>query len=167
MVTSKLPPRFTLMSRNKMGMRVSIAALVPRHSPAMTFIVLLPSERNQNNTNKEEKKKKSKCWIPNIERGSFWQARNVSLARKGPALFNCLPKSLRNCLNCCTDSFKVKLDKWLTNIPDESQIPGYTGMRRRETNCITDMQSIDGKYSETFPKQAWIHFSYLIIYLYL
>ena len=83
-----------------------------------------------------------KCQIPNIETGPFQQTRNLSLARKGPALFNCLPKPLRDTSNCSTDSFKVKLEKWLTNIPDEPQIPGYSGMRRRNTNSITDMQSI-------------------------
>lgn len=69
-------------------------------------------------------------------------ARSISLARQGPKLFNCLPKSLRNASNCSTDSFKQKLDKWLETIPDEPQIPNYTGMRRRESNSISDMLSI-------------------------
>ena len=86
-----------------------------------------------------------KCRIASIQRGPFQMARSISLARQGPKLFNCLPKSLRNASNCSTDSFKQKLDKnglrpSLMNTPDPRN---YTaGMRRRESNSISDMLSI-------------------------
>ena len=43
METSKEPPRLILISKNMIGILVSIVALVPKHSPAITFTVVLPS----------------------------------------------------------------------------------------------------------------------------
>ena len=44
--------------------------------------------------------------------------------------------------NCGVNDFKKELDKVLEKIPDEPLLPGYTMMRRRETNSVFDMISI-------------------------
>ena len=41
----------------------------------------------------------------------------------GPALFNCIPKSIKN--KETLTSFKSALDKWLRSLPDEPPISGY------------------------------------------
>ena len=37
------------------------------------------------------------------------------------------------------DSFKRRLDRYLNTVPDEPQIPGYTAMRRTESNSLLEM----------------------------
>jgi hypothetical protein len=44
--------------------------------------------------------------------------------------------------NCTVDSFKSELDKYLSSIPDEPQIPGYTCCRRAESNSILHMKCL-------------------------
>ncbi len=51
-------------------------------------------------------------------------------------LFNTLPSELRNMTNCSSESFKQALDTFLKTIPDEPQTPGYTYMRRAESNSL-------------------------------
>ena len=57
----------------------------------------------------------------------------------GPRLFNTLPAAIRNKTGCTVEEFKRGLDKFLGTVPDEPQIPGYTAMRRAETNSLIDM----------------------------
>ena len=54
-------------------------------------------------------------------------------------LFNTLPSELRNMTNCSSKSFKQALDTFLKTIPDEPQTPGYTYMRRAESNSLIHM----------------------------
>ena len=42
----------------------------------------------------------------------------------GAKLFNCLPKSLRDC-DASVNTFKKRLDKFLKMIPDQPCLPGY------------------------------------------
>ena len=49
--------------------------------------------------------------------------RQNSFASIGPALFNCIPKSVKNKETLI--SFKSALDKWLKLLPDEPPISGY------------------------------------------
>ena len=65
--------------------------------------------------------------------------RYASLSSRGPQLFNILPAELRNLNNCSVEIFKRALDRFLTNIPDEPLIPGYTAMRRADSNSLVDM----------------------------
>ena len=58
---------------------------------------------------------------------------------KGPQLFNILPADIRNLNSCSVDIFKRALDRFLTNVPDEPLIPGYTAMRRADSNSLLDM----------------------------
>ena len=65
--------------------------------------------------------------------------RYASLSIRGPQLFNTLPPELRNITDCSVEKFKGELDRFLSNVPDEPQIPGYTAMRRAESNSLVDM----------------------------
>ena len=67
------------------------------------------------------------------------KVRYSSLSVRGPQLFNVLPADLRNLKNCSVESFKRALDKFLSTVPDEPQIPGYTAMRRADSNSLVDM----------------------------
>ena len=44
------------------------------------------------------------------------------------------------------DSFKRRLDRYLSTIPDEPQIPGYTAQRRAESNSLLDMTRLGEAY---------------------
>ena len=57
----------------------------------------------------------------------------------GPILFNCLPKELRSMTDCSALKFKNNLDKFLVDLPDESDIPGQTSLC--PTNRIKDQVS--------------------------
>ena len=45
-------------------------------------------------------------------------------------LFNVLQSSVRYTTNCSTEVIKRRLDRHLSTVPDEPQIPGYTACRR-------------------------------------
>ena len=82
------------------------------------------------------------CDIPSIATRSspkIKSLREASLPVKGQRLFNTLPQEIRNITGCKKDIFKRELDKYLKDIPDEPQIPGYTELRRVETNSLVDM----------------------------
>ena len=57
-------------------------------------------------------------------------------------MFNSLPLDLRNSTGCSVDAFKRKLDRFLRTVPDEPQIPGYTAMRRADSNSLLDMVKV-------------------------
>ena len=65
--------------------------------------------------------------------------RHAGLSIKGPRLFNILPVELRNLSDITVEEFKRELDRYLTSIPDEPLIPGYTAMRRTDSNSLLDM----------------------------
>ena len=71
-------------------------------------------------------------------------ARYASLGYRGPCLFNTVPAHIRNLTNVPVDEFKKELDKFLSTVPDEPQIPGYTMYRRADTNSIIDMVKLGG-----------------------
>ena len=82
------------------------------------------------------------CFVPALKRQVSARLQSLRLATlgvHGAKLFNCLPKQVRAISSCGVEDFKKELDKNLLQIPDEPQIPGYTAMRRRETNSILDM----------------------------
>ena len=54
-------------------------------------------------------------------------------------MFNKLPARIRNITGCTVDTFKQSLDKYLSTVPDEPQIRGYTAMRRAESNSLINM----------------------------
>ena len=64
------------------------------------------------------------------------KARDGSLLIHGAKLFNCLPKSLRNCTECSLLEFKGKLDGFLSQIPDEPIVQGYTQSHSASSNSL-------------------------------
>ena len=83
-----------------------------------------------------------KCSSPPINHKASPHVKRIryaSLAVKGPQLFNILPSEIRNLGNCSVEIFKRALDKFLDKVPDEPQIPGYTAMRRADSNSLVDM----------------------------
>ena len=81
------------------------------------------------------------CKVPNVLPSATHRIqgiRRASLGIKGPRLFNCLPKCLRNLTGVSTGVFKSKLDKYLKSLPDEPLIPGYTRYRLVDSNSILD-----------------------------
>jgi hypothetical protein len=83
-----------------------------------------------------------RCIVPPVNtRIDKWtqNLREASFRVRGPMLFNSIPHEIRNLTDCKTEIFKAALDKWLARIPDEPQVPGYTAMRRAETNSIRHM----------------------------
>ena len=81
------------------------------------------------------------CAIP-AARGNnkFSKIYEASFPVHGAKLFNALPKHLRDMQNVPLEKFKRALDKYISSIPDEPQLPGYTACRRAISNSIIDMQ---------------------------
>ena len=61
------------------------------------------------------------------------KARESSLQAR---LFNLVPRDLRDMKAVTVDTFKVGLDAWLANIPDQPTIPGR--QRAALTNSLID-----------------------------
>ena len=85
-----------------------------------------------------------KCYISLVRRGPWQKHIYASFRMQGPRLFNTLPNTLRNLTGCSKDKFKTELDKYLFRIPDEPLMPGYTMMRRSESNSIINMKQYIG-----------------------
>ena len=89
------------------------------------------------------------CTLPPIIRKAVApvkRLREASLPVRGQQLFNILPSAIRNITDCSVDSFKRRLDKFLSTVPDEPQIPGYTAQRRAESNSLLDMTCLATAY---------------------
>ena len=56
-------------------------------------------------------------------------------------LFNSIPKNLRNMSNCPVTTFKRQLDRYLSIIPDEPDIHGYTACKNATSNSIAKLSS--------------------------
>ena len=81
------------------------------------------------------------CLVPTVSNSAsplVRQVRYSSIAIRGPKLFNCLPQTIRNISGCDVESFKRALDRFLSGIPDEPPVHGYTQYRRCETNSLVD-----------------------------
>ena len=85
-----------------------------------------------------------KCNIPLVRRGPWQKLIYASFRMLGPRLFNTIPSYLRNLTGCSKDKFKTELDKYLFRVPDEPLMPGYTIMRRAESNSIIHMKQYIG-----------------------
>ena len=64
-----------------------------------------------------------------------------SLSYDGPKSFNALPLEVRNMSGCSADKFKSGLDRFLSTVPDEPPVPGYTA-RCRTSNSIPDQVAL-------------------------
>ena len=79
------------------------------------------------------------CDIPLAGRNTprqIQKARDSSILVHGGKLFNCLPKSLRNCTECSLPEFKSKLDGFLALVPDEPIVQGYTQSHSAYSNSL-------------------------------
>ena len=74
----------------------------------------------------ENERTGKKVVIPQIKKtnGYLQHLRENSLSVHGGKLFNILPKEIRNLEKCSVEHFKENLDNYLSNIPDEPNIPG-------------------------------------------
>ena len=61
-------------------------------------------------------------------------------------LFNTLPRDIRNMTGCKVDIFKRRSDKYLSTIPDEPQVLGYTAQRSTDSNSILHMGKFVNAY---------------------
>ena len=65
------------------------------------------------------------CNVPKLKESTETKnLRDKSFQSTGPKLFNSLPKYLRNLSNIKVEDFKEALDKYLSDIPDEPNVPG-------------------------------------------
>ena len=83
--------------------------------------------------------RKCKLTLPHRGVTAVFNAQCSSICYHGVKLFNVLPKNLRNMSGVSVQQFKSELDKYLATVPDEPQIPGYTQLRRSQTNSLVDM----------------------------
>ena len=66
-------------------------------------------------------------------------AREASMAIRGPRLFNELPSYLRDVASVTVDTFKKKLDRFLGQLPDQPTVDGYHGRRAACSNSLLDI----------------------------
>lgn len=80
-----------------------------------------------------------KCKLPSVPHGRLGKIRDASLPINGARLFNALPKHIRNLTGVKLLSFKNALDTFLSSVPDQPQLPGYTAHRRASSNSLIQM----------------------------
>ena len=80
------------------------------------------------------------CLLPKLKRrecsAKTTTLRESSFGIHAPKLFNCLPKHIRDITSVSVDTFKLHLDRTLTNIPDQPSVTGYSGQRAAASNSI-------------------------------
>ena len=64
------------------------------------------------------------------------------VAVHGARLLNCIPRSIQNISGCSIEMFKSFLDRFLKLVLDEPLIPGYTVMRRADSNSLLHLKVI-------------------------
>ena len=82
------------------------------------------------------------CQIPSINHHTprnIQALKHATLPARGQQLFNTLPRDIRNMTGCKVDTFKRRLDNYLSTIPDEHQVLGYTAKRRADSNSVLDL----------------------------
>ena len=79
------------------------------------------------------------CKIPPLKGARSVQTlRSQSFQVSGPRLFNSMPKNIRNMKKCSLEDFKMTLDTFLRNIPDE---PKTESLIPRATNQLSGKQT--------------------------
>jgi hypothetical protein len=70
--------------------------------------------------------------IPTLKtrQGTVSTIKEKSLAVRGPRLFNCLRKDIRNLTGISPVKFKKELDKYLQTVFDEPRVSGYAKFSR-------------------------------------
>ena len=67
---------------------------------------------------------------------------------------NTLQRNIHNSVSSL--SFKCALDKFLSTVPDEPLIPGYTSMRRAKTNSLVDMANFGDFTFQVTEDGGWV-----------
>ena len=96
------------------------------------------------------------CAVPNVSTTASVRVqtiRRASFAINGPRIFNSLPQNIRDTTNCDINAFKARLDKFLSKVPDQPLIPGYTAYRQCDTNSLLDWLSSSHVPVEESPRQ--------------
>ena len=78
-------------------------------------------------------------YIRPLKSGRYANLRFNSLPFSGARLFNCLPKYLRNQMECSKDCFKSMVDRFLKIIPDHPLLRSNYYSRQAPSNSLTDM----------------------------
>ena len=76
-----------------------------------------------------------KCKIPTL-RPKERVKRENSFQVAGPNLLNAIPKHIRNITSCGVDELKLRLDSYLSTIPDETKIRGLMPRNSMQSNSI-------------------------------
>ena len=76
-----------------------------------------------------------KCKIPSLKPKERMK-RESSFQVAGPKLFNAIPKNVRNITGCGAEDFKLKLDAFLSKVPDEPKIGGLMPLNAMQSNSI-------------------------------
>ena len=82
------------------------------------------------------------CQIPSLNHHTprnIQALKHATLPGRGQQHFNTLPRDIRNMTGCKVDMFKRRLDNYLSTIPDEPQVLGYTAQRRADSDSVLDM----------------------------
>ena len=91
--------------------------------------------------------------IPKLKgKASVKSLREQSFQVAGPRLFNCVPKDIRNMSNCGLEDFRLKLDQFLTKVPDE---PKGEGLIPGATNPFTGRQTNSPIHQVTRRVSSW------------
>jgi len=82
-----------------------------------------------------------RCRVPPVSTNSpkaIQSIREASFSVIGPNLFNSLPRHLRDITKdqCTVLQFKAQLDSFLSTVPDQPLITGYTQYRQCESNSL-------------------------------
>ena len=83
----------------------------------------------------EDDRQGRRCAIPKLKTKERTK-REHSFQVKAARLFNCLPRELRELKDCGLEDFKVKLDIYLTKVPDEPKIGGLMPLNFQRSNSL-------------------------------
>ena len=84
------------------------------------------------------------CRIPSLNtkaKAGMKTMVDVSFAVRGPRLFNLMPKGLRN-FQGSLETFKAKLDKYLSMVPDKPHLANYPG-QSTESNSLLHQAALN------------------------
>ena len=94
-----------------------------RYSIIYTWKVLEGLVQNCGVYSIQNERRGRECIIPALKGSPATRnMRDQSFQVRGPRLFNCLPRVIRNSTKISVDDFKIKLDQFLTKLPDQPKI---------------------------------------------
>ena len=89
--------------------------------------------------------------IPQVKgSGRIQTLREGSFQVHGAKLFNSLPKKIRDLTKVSIDEFKASLDQYLSSLPDEPKVAGYTPSACSQVDASPSNSIIDQTKAERF-----------------